>query len=159
MTDLLQKYNAFIKARRVEDPTFEFWSLFIEIASLLLNFVRTTRESNWDLNVAIVRLMMPWFFAYDRTNYASYLPAYWLEMIDLKTSHSAVFQEMAQHGAWTVQRQTISSFSSIACDQAIEETLNRDCKTPGGIKGISTPWCSSAIDISPARTSIHNKSM
>lgn len=137
LNDLFQKYNAFIKARREEDPTFDFWSSFIEIASLLLNFVRATRESRWDLHVAVVRLMMPWFFAYDRTNYARYLPAYWLEMIDLQTSHPAIFQEMTQQGAWTVQRQTNSSFSSIACDQAIEETLNRDCKTPGGIKGIT----------------------
>lgn len=36
---------------------------------------------------------------------------------------------------WTVQRQTSYGFSSIACDQVIEQTANRDAKTAGGIIG------------------------
>ena len=33
---------------------------------------------------------------------------------------------------WTVQRQSNHGFSSVACDMAIEQTINRDSKTKGG---------------------------
>ena len=33
---------------------------------------------------------------------------------------------------WTVQRQSNHGFSSVACDMAIEQTLNKDSKTSGG---------------------------
>ncbi len=38
---------------------------------------------------------------------------------------------------WTVQRQKKYGFSSIASDQAIEQTCNRDSKTKGGIVGLT----------------------
>lgn len=38
---------------------------------------------------------------------------------------------------WTVQRQSEYGFSSIACDQTIEQTFNRESKTKGGVVGIS----------------------
>ena len=38
---------------------------------------------------------------------------------------------------WTVQRQKNYGFSSIASDQAIEQTCNRDSKTKGGIVGLT----------------------
>ena len=38
---------------------------------------------------------------------------------------------------WTVQRQERYGFSSIACDQTIEQTLNRDSKTKGGVTGFT----------------------
>ena len=135
--DLFEKYQQFCIVRRKEDPTFELWSSFLEMVSLLLIFLRATRESDWNLHVAVLRLMMPWYFAYDRTNYSRYLPAYWMEMVDLPESHPSLYHELSQMGAWTVQRHGNHAFASIAYDQAIEETLNRDCKTPGGIKGIT----------------------
>ena len=38
---------------------------------------------------------------------------------------------------WTVQRNSEYGFSSIACDQTIEQTLNRDSKTSGGVVGFT----------------------
>ena len=34
---------------------------------------------------------------------------------------------------WTVQRQSEYGFSSVACDQTIEQTFNRESKTKGGV--------------------------
>jgi hypothetical protein len=134
---LFDKYQHFCLMTRKEDPTFELWSSFLDMMSLLLVFVSATRESDWSVHVAVLRLMMPWYFAYDRTNCSRYLPAYWMEMVNLPVSHPSVYHELSQVGAWTVQRHSNHAFASIACDQSIEETLNRDCKTPGGIKGIT----------------------
>ena len=45
-------------------------------------------------------------------------------------SHLGVVEELSQQ--WTVQRQGSHGFSSVACDMAIEQTLNKDSKTSGG---------------------------
>lgn len=47
-----------------------YWGSYIDIVGLLLRFIRSTREGNWQLYLACLRDIMPWFFAYDRTNYA-----------------------------------------------------------------------------------------
>ena len=48
---------------------------------LLLNFTRATRTGNWNLHLATLKAFLPWFFAYDRLNYASYASVYYCEMI------------------------------------------------------------------------------
>ena len=83
------------------------------------------------------RAMLPWFFSYDRVNYARYLPVYWIEMVDLQRTHPACHQETLVTEQWTVQRQYRHPFSSISCDQAIEQMCNRDSKTSGGLTGIT----------------------
>lgn len=40
-------------------------------------------------------------------------------------------------GDFVVQRQDRYGFSSVACDMAIEQTVNRDSKTKGGMKGLT----------------------
>ena len=40
-------------------------------------------------------------------------------------------------GNWTVIRQKICSFSSLPCDQTIEQTVNKGSKTKDGIVGFS----------------------
>lgn len=85
------------------------------------------------MHLAAIRFMMPWFFAYDRTTYSRYLPPYWVEMVNLPTTHPRCYDEVSKRGEWIVQRQDRHPFASIACDQAIEQTCNRDSKTRGGI--------------------------
>ena len=128
------EYEEWVKKRREENPTFEFFSSLIDIISLLLVFNRATRTSDFNLHLAIIEHMMPWYFAYDRTNYARYLPAYWTEMCNLKMTHPLAYEEFLMRGSWTIQRQDKWPFASIACDQGLEETLNRDTKIQGGIR-------------------------
>jgi hypothetical protein len=49
------------------------------------------------------------------------------------------FADVAEHIAdnWTVQRKKDSNFSSVPCDQTIEQTLNRDSKMKGGLVGFT----------------------
>ena len=46
-------------------------------------------------------------------------------------------QELSETGSWTLQRGDDVAFSSIAADQGIEQTVNRDTKTAGGLTGIT----------------------
>ena len=106
----------------------------MDTVSLLLVFIWATRTSDFNFHLTVMEHMMPWYFAYDRTNYARYLPAYWTEMRNLKMTHSLAYEEFQVRGSWTIQRQDKWPFASIACDQGLEETLNRDTKIQGGIR-------------------------
>ena len=86
--------------------------------------------------LACIRDMIPWMFAYDRTNYSRYLPVYWCDMMSLEEKHPAA-HEALQAGEFVVQRSTSSSFSQVAVDQTIDNTINRDTKSKGGIIGFS----------------------
>ena len=76
-------------------------------------------------------------FAYDRTNYSRYQPVYWCDMMSraLKDRHPAA-HEAFQAGDFVVQRSG-NAFSQVAVDQTIEQTINRDTKSKGGIIGFS----------------------
>lgn len=58
-------------------------------------------------------------------------------MIELPVSHPATHASLCVKGSWTLQHHTDHPFASIAADQAIEQTVNRDSKTSGGLKGIT----------------------
>ena len=117
-----------------ENPTFAFWSYYIMMVCLLQQFIRATRTANWNLHLLSVEQMIPHFFAYDRVNYSRYLPCYLAEMRNLETSHPAIDKNM-KNGDFCVQRQDLATFSQTACDQVIEQTINRHSKTQGGLSG------------------------
>ena len=54
----------------------------------------------------------------------------------LEQTHPEVYQQFCA-GCWTVQQQARYGFSGTACDQVIEQTLNRDTKSSGGITKFS----------------------
>lgn len=58
-------------------------------------------------------------------------------MTQLPSTHPEVYQMLCQKGSWTLQRCDRVPFSSVAADQAIEQTVNRDTKTAGGLKGVT----------------------
>lgn len=62
---------------------------------------------------------------------------YWLEMCSLRESNPDLCTDLFAHGQWTAQRQGSHPFSSIAGDLCIEQTVNRDTKTTGGLTGIT----------------------
>lgn len=133
-TDLFNKVETFVAIP--EGPMKEFWNSYIEMVELLLHFIRATREGDWVLHLACVRDMLPWFFAYDHTNYARYGTVYWEEMMSLQQTHPAAYN-MLESGDFGVQRNNTHGFSQVPVDQTIEQTLNRNTKTKGGIVGFS----------------------
>lgn len=79
---------------------------------------------------------MPWFFAYDHINYARYGTVYWCILRGLPTTHPDAEAALSA-GEFSVQHSDMA-FAQVAVDHAIEQTVNRDSKTPGGIIGMST---------------------
>ena len=117
-------------------PLKVFWNNYLEMVEVLMNFLRATREGDWALHLECIKEMLPWFFAYDHTNYARYLPVYLAHMVLLPETHPEA-HALLENGDFGVQRTTSHGFSQMPVDQTIEQTLNRSTKTKGGIVGFS----------------------
>jgi hypothetical protein len=128
-----QLQNQFEQFRQsISAPPPKLWNSYIEMVQLFLQFIRSTRQGDWHLHVACIREMIPWMFAYDRLNYAKYLPVYLADMLSLDSEHPEAYKHFLL-GEFAVQRST-NAFAQVPRDQAIEQTLNRATKTRGGIR-------------------------
>ena len=83
------------------------------------------------MHFASISDMIPWRFAYDRTNCARYLPWNLKITISLSTSYPQV-NEYREKGGLSVQLGSVNKFGRIPMNQAIEETANREIKASGG---------------------------
>ena len=113
---------------------FKFWNSYVEMVLVLLRFIRAEREGDWRLHLASTAEMTPYFFSMDRTNYSRWLPVYIADMHLLEDTAPEVHQEFMQ-GNHAVSR-SCQPFSQICTDMALEQTVNLDSKTKGGIVGI-----------------------
>ena len=71
-------------------PMCKFWKSYITMVNTLLDLIHASREGNVFLHLEAVESIIPWCFAYDRTNYSRYLPWYVHSMKDLQTSNPPV---------------------------------------------------------------------
>ena len=108
---------------------------------VLLRFIRAEREGDWRPHLASKAEMTPYFFSMDCSNYSRRLPVYLADMHLLEDTAPEVHQEF-MHGNHAVSR-SCQLFSQIWTDMALEQTVNHDTGTKGGIAGISQkagPW-------------------
>ncbi|KAL8572752.1 hypothetical protein ACOMHN_030334 [Nucella lapillus] len=133
LQEFSSKLSSFIQERGNQFPTFSFWISYLDMADLLLNFVRATRDANWTLHIETAAKMVPWYFAHDHLNYARYLPVYIHEILAVPETHPSVAEPLA-NGEFVVQQQDQHPFRQTSMDQTIEQTINRDSKTRDSLK-------------------------
>ncbi|CAH3166536.1 unnamed protein product [Porites lobata] len=71
----------------------------------------------------------------ERQNYARYLPVYLADMQKLELTHPEVYKEFAE-GNHSISRSG-QPFSQVSTDMALEQWINADSKSSGGVIGIS----------------------
>ena len=121
---------------REKSKVFSFWEGYINMVLLLLQFVKAERTGNWKLHLSATTEMVPHFFSMDRVNYSRWLPVYLSDMHMLQLTHPAVHQEFIT-GNHSVSRSN-QPFAQVWPDMALEQSINLDTKTKGGIVGMST---------------------
>ena len=130
--------NYFLKCS--VQPIAVFWDSYIDLVCLLLRFTRVTREGIWSLPMCE---MLPWVFAYDRTNYARYLSIYWCKITLLPRTHIHA-NAMLESGQFAVQH---SSNSARGPDGQVSTTLKASstrmavCHTRRMMQMMSTKSC------------------
>ena len=111
------------------------WEQYIEMVDILLQFIKAEQSGNFDLYLSALAEMTPHFFAMDRPNYAQWLPMYIAGMNMLESCHPKVHKEFLA-GSFSVSRSG-NPFSQVSTDMALEQSINVDSKSKGGIVGMS----------------------
>ncbi|KAL8570914.1 hypothetical protein ACOMHN_023587 [Nucella lapillus] len=133
VTYVLHLWNDFLNYLRHDNGELSaFWMTYVDIIQdILLGLLPASREGEWDMHLHAIRLMIPWCFAYDRLNYARYLPAYYAQMTNLAASQPDIYKAF-KDGNLSVQLTESNPFGRIPVDQTTEVTVNRDTQTVGG---------------------------
>jgi len=133
-TESTISFEHWCKRQSSQHKQFAYWSHVKEFELAILLFVRSLRQSNFDLYIDSMTKLIPWFFALDRTNYARWLPVHIRDMTKLSETNKSVYDEF-MHGKFTVHK-TSNLFSGISIDHAHEQ-LNSVLKGDGGIVGLT----------------------
>lgn len=116
------------------NPQFHYWTRVMDMELLLLKFIRSQREANFDMYIECLREMLPWFFLLDHVHYARWLTVHVQDLTQLQVSNQATFEQFSK-GAFVTQKST-RKFSAMAHDQ-VHEQLNAILKGDGGFIGIT----------------------
>ena len=124
----LEEFNALgISCSR----TFGFWHEYLGMTFTLLDFMEAERESNWLVHLETFKAMLPYDKSFDHYKYLSWGLIYLIDMLRLPEVYPQVFEHFMD-GKHTVSRSKSKSwFNTVSTDMALEQSLNRDCKTKG----------------------------
>ena len=99
-----------------------------------MTFIRSLRQSSFDLFIDALTQLVPWFFALNHQNYARWASVHLRDMRLLDSIHPQTSKEF-RSGNFTVNT-TGRPFSAIGLDQA-HEHLNARVKGTGGAVGLT----------------------
>ena len=68
-----KRLDDYVAKRCGESELYSYWQSFIDMMGIALCFIRATRTGSFSLHLDSLREMLPWFFAYDKVNYARYV--------------------------------------------------------------------------------------
>ena len=112
----------------------DYSNISVCMVQLLLHFIKAERTGNSRQHLSATAAMTPHFFSMDRPNYSRWLLVYLADMNQLSETHPAVHEEFML-GNHFVSRST-QPFAQVWTDMALEQSINLDSKTTGGIIGI-----------------------
>ena len=113
---------------------FDYWLKTLSLELLLLRYIRSLREGNFQLYVESLTQIIPWMFALDHTHYSRWLPVHIRDMMNLTEKHPDVLAEF-KSGNFVVHK-TSKKFSTMALDQCHEQN-NAMVKGSGGAIGLT----------------------
>ena len=129
---------------RMQSATFAYWKRFMQRVGTLLRLLIEERDGLVELHLIAVCETIPWCRAADRGNYVRYLPGCLNDMVTLQRKQPKFYQYLLDGGF--VVRLSSRRFNAVATDHALEQTINREGKSQGGVigftlrKGALTRW-------------------
>ena len=102
-----------------ESAMFYYWKMTFDLQVLILQFVRSVRERNFNLYVRVLNSPMKYIFALNHYNYARWLSLHVDDLLKLEYTCPDVYKEFC-NGHFVISK-TENPFSSIAIDQAHEQ--------------------------------------
>ena len=117
-------------------PTIQFWQSFLDMSQVLLDYIKSFRIGDWQLHLCSMEKMLSWFHVDDQINYARHFTHCFASFQKLDETHPSILDQF-QRGNFAIKR-TNGSFNMLPPDQVIEQMINKEQKSPGGIIGIAT---------------------
>ena len=133
-TGTMPTFEEWCTQRAAESMHFNCWLKTLSLELLLLRYIRSIREANFQLYMESLTQIMPWMFALDYTNYSRWLSVHIRDMMTLGEKHPDVLREF-EHGNFVVHK-TTNKFCAIAIDQCHEQN-NAMVKGSGGAIGLT----------------------
>ena len=112
---------------------FHLTNIVLSLEIMLLMYVRSLREGNFDLYVQSLAHIVPWMFALDHTHYSRWLSVHIRDLTSLSVNHPNIHAEF-RAGKFVVHK-TRNIFSAMAIGQCHEQN-NGAVKGSGGVVGL-----------------------
>ena len=134
MKEMLNLFDMFRREGRQKSKLFAFWDSYIEMVELLLTFIRAEREGNWSLH---------------RSNYgndSSFLLHGSCKLFQMAPCLPCRHDQLAAtapevHKEFSLDSHAVNRsahiFSQVWTDMVLEQSINLDSKSSGGIIGIT----------------------
>lgn len=132
---LLNEFKKFVEKRSNESENFRYWNNVLNMISLMHDMIRADRSGDLQLTIKSIKKLQPIFCVMDRVNYTRWGAVYVQDMLNLEKDANEVYLQF-MNGQHTVKKTTVP-FTSVAPDQALEQTINRSSKGPGGFLGFT----------------------
>lgn len=129
--NLFEKYNKFRKgvAAGTYGKTPRFWLMYLDVMKLQHQMHTAVQTNDFDMRLDAWERMLPYYFAYNKSNYARYGCYYVQTLKQIDDRYEGLKPLLANNG-FSVQGQKTHPLRT-AIDQRGEQTINRDAKTAG----------------------------
>ena len=132
---MLHTIALFRKEGRQHSATFA-WDSFLEAGNTLFRLLRAEREADFLMHIEAVKETVPYFVLAGHTNYARCTPVYVAEMEQLEEKQPLMYRHMIE-GGFIVRRSKSGVFNCVPTDQSLEQSVNREAKSQGGVNGFT----------------------
>ena len=124
-------FQAFLSECEAKSELCQYLGIFQKLVRLCKQIIAADRDGDWNLHVGTVDNVMNVFQEFGAINYLRY-GSYYLEKIKkLEIEHPSLHQQFLK-GFFVVKERAGSSFSAVAPDMKLEQTINRFSQGPRG---------------------------
>ena len=106
----------------------------------LLNFLSSERDSNWELHLECFKEMLNYDRAFDHYKYLLLATIYAIVMSQLPSTHPELYQHFLNENHTVSRAKKLSKFNCVSTDMTLEQSMNKDTMTTGGIIGYTQDY-------------------
>lgn len=109
--------------------TAQFWILYMDLMKLQHQIHTAIQTNDFEMRLDVWEKMLPYYFAFNKTNYARY-GSWYVELLRNIDTQYPGLKPLLKTGGLSVQAQPHYPMRT-SVDQRGEQTINRDAKTAG----------------------------
>lgn len=133
---LQEVLSEFIITGSSASNTFKYWHSFLEAVDVLWRLIRSERNGDFKSHLCAVYDTLPYLSAAGRNLYLKWVPVYLSDMENLKSEVPCMYDYLDK-GNFVVKKTDEKIFNCVASDMALEQSINKDCKSSAGVIGFS----------------------